>query len=39
MIGIFDAAGGRAVAFEGKMLDKPVVESARRLLAAARSSG
>ena len=35
IVAAFEAAGGAAAAFEGKMIDKPVVESARRLLAAA----
>jgi citrate lyase subunit beta/citryl-CoA lyase len=35
IVAAFDAAEGAAAAFEGKMIDKPVVESARRLLAAA----
>jgi citrate lyase subunit beta/citryl-CoA lyase len=35
IVAAFEAADGAAAAFEGKMIDKPVVESARRLLAAA----
>jgi len=34
IIAAFDAAGGGAAALDGKMLDKPVVEGARRILAA-----
>ena len=36
LIAAFEAAGGGAFAFEGKMVDLPVVERARRLLARAR---
>jgi citrate lyase subunit beta/citryl-CoA lyase len=35
IVAAYEAANGGAAAFEGKMIDKPVVESARRLLAAA----
>jgi citrate lyase subunit beta/citryl-CoA lyase len=35
IITAFEAAGGGAAALDGKMLDKPIVEAARRLLAAA----
>jgi citrate lyase beta subunit len=36
MIAALEAAGGNAVEFEGKMLEGPVVRSARRMLALAR---
>ena len=36
MIAAFEAAGGRACVFDGRMIDIPVVERARRLLARAR---
>jgi citrate lyase subunit beta/citryl-CoA lyase len=36
MVAAFEAAGGRACAFDGRMIDVPVVERARRLLARAR---
>ncbi len=35
IVAAFEATNGAAAGFEGKMIDKPVVESARRLLAAA----
>ena len=35
MIAAFEAAGGSAFTFEGKMVDLPIVERARRLLASA----
>ena len=35
MIAAFEAAGGSAFAFEGKMVDLPIVDRARRLLASA----
>jgi citrate lyase subunit beta/citryl-CoA lyase len=34
-----DAAGGAAVAVDGKMVDAPVLSRARRLLSAARPEG
>jgi citrate lyase subunit beta/citryl-CoA lyase len=37
LIAAFDASGAGAVAFEGSMVDLPVVERARRLLARAKS--
>lgn len=39
VLAAFDASGGAAVAFEGKMVDRPVAERARQLLAEAGGRG